>query len=168
MESKAISDIITSRDEAAFANLSEYEMSDCFIELMYNHFYSMEFEAMNHTQKTLFLCMVLEDHCQADGILSLTEEENLFFLMPEMKGALTEISAVKTAQALQEFIDYMPQQTFENHIIPEWDWFMDEKNSEVIESIDSKISNYPDGLLRVLYREYVLTVPGAVTELLQI
>lgn len=168
MEKNDVKKIIEEKDAATFSTLNSADMESCFIELLYSHFYNMEFEKLNNTQKTIFLCMTLEDHCQADGILSFTEEPELFFLLPQTKSALLDIQATNTAKALQRFLDFLPKETFEKHIIPEWSWFMDSKNETVIDDIDSEISNYPDGLLRELYRTFVLTNTDAVKELLQV
>lgn len=168
MDDALFNKIIETKNVAAFIDLNDNDMESCFIELFYQYFYEMGFQNLNSIQKTLFLCMVLEDHCQADGILSLTEEEELFFLLPQMVKALSDIEALNTANAVQRFIDFLPNGTFENHVIPEWGWFMADENYNVIEKIDSDICNYPDGLLRGLYRKFLLSKPGAVSDLLQI
>lgn len=168
MEDIAAKKIIETKDVNSFSRLNDEDMESCFIELLYQHFYKMPFQELNYVQRTLFLCMVLEDHCQADGILSVTEEDELFFLLPQTKKALLDIQAPNTAKALQEFMDFLPDGTFEKQIIPEWDWFMDKENRTVIERIDSEISDYPDGLMRGLYRKFVLSMPDFVSELLQI
>lgn len=168
MESQDVKRIIETGDAAAFRALNEEEMESCLIELLYQHFDRMDFQQLNPVQRTIFLCMVLEDHCQADGLLSLTDDENLFFLLPQIKSALLAIEAPATAEALQEFIDFLPAGTFENHCMPEWDWFMEPENSAVFEEIDSRISSYPDGLLRGLYRKFVLSADSAADELLRI
>lgn len=168
MESQDVKRIVETGDAAAFRTLNEEDMESCLIELLYRHFYWMDFQQMNSVQKTIFLCMVLEDHCQADGLLSLTDDENLFFLLPQMKSALLAIEAPATAAALQEFIDFLPEGTFANRCMPEWEWFIEPENSPVFEEIDSRISEYPDGLMRGLYRKFLLSAESAADELLRI
>lgn len=168
MESQDVKRIIETGDAAAFRALNEEDMESCLIELLYQHFYRMDFQQLNPVQKTIFLCMVLEDHCQADGLLSVTDDENLFFLLPQMKSALLAIQAPATAEALQEFIDFLPEGTFTNRCLPEWEWFMEPENSAVCKEIDDRISNYPDGLMRGLYRKFLLSAESAADELLRI
>lgn len=168
MDSELIRKIIRDQDTETFCSLNEDDMDSCFIELLYKHFYKMGFQKLNDIQKTLFLCMVLEDHCQADGVLSLTEENEIFFLLPEIHQALLDIQAPKTAAMLQKFIDFMPTGTFKNGIIPEWDWFMDDANAPVFKDIDSVISDYPDGLMRGLYRDFILSDKERAISLLEV
>lgn len=149
-------EIIKQRNAENLMSLNSEEMESVLIELLYGHLYKMPIESMNKNQLDLFLLMTLEDHCQADGLDSLTEDEALFFRMPETYSALLRINAPKTAAALKEFIDMMPDGTFVNHVIPDWkDWFMKEAICKKTGEVDSVISSYPDGLMRDLYAAYI-------------
>lgn len=156
MEKETIKRIISQKDANVMCGMDEYDMVSVLIELTYQHYYNMPVENLNEEQKTIFLCMALEDHVQADGILSLTEEDELFFLMPDMCKALLRLGAPQTAEALQEFLDLMPAGTFEHRVMPEWKWFFETKEREKrISQIDTFIGDYPDGVMRKIYHRYI-------------
>ena len=164
MEKELIQSIITQKDVTAMCGMGEYDMISVLIELTYQHFYNTPIEDLNEEQRAIFLCIALEDHIQADGLLSLTDEEELFFLMPDMRKALLRLGAPQTAEALQEFIDLMPAGTFENRVMPEWKWFFETKEREnKISQIDTFIGDYPDGVMRKMYRRYI-TADKAIAE----
>lgn len=148
--------IIEQKDNKHLMELSSEEMESVLITLLYDYLYKMPIESMNKNQLDLFLLMTLEDHCQADGLDSLSEDEELFFRMNDTYSALLRIHAPKTAKALKVFIDMLPDGTFANRVIPDWqEWFMNEEISERIQEVDSIISSYPDGLMRDLYAAYI-------------
>lgn len=60
------------------------------------------------------------------------------------------MGAFKTAGFLSEFISLVPVGT-----VPEWDWFFEAERKDVIARIDSGICNYPDGIMRDLYVDYI-------------
>ncbi len=155
MDNNVIENIIKSKDATTLCNLNYYDFSDVLIELVYKYYYNMPFDSMNEEIKLLYSCCVLEDCCQADDIRILSDDVNLFFNMHETCTYLRKINAPKTADALQKFIDLMPTGTFENKIVPEWKWFFEDERKDLINSINSTISNYPDGLMRDLYHKYV-------------
>lgn len=148
--------IIEQKDIEQLMNLSSEEMESVLIDLLYGYLYKMPIKSMNKNQLDLFLLMTLEDHCQADGLDSLSEDEELFFRVNETYSALLRIHAPKTAEALKKFIDMLPDETFTNRVIPDWkEWFMNEVIRERIQEVDSIISSYPDGLMRDLYAAYI-------------
>lgn len=149
-------EIIKKRDCNRLMGLDEKETESVLIKLLYDYLYKKPVETMNSNQRDLFLLMTLEDHCQADGLDSLSDDEELFFLMPDTYKALLRINAPKTAEALKEFIDMLPEGCLKEREIPDWEeWFMDEQNSEKIAEIDGIISSYPDGLMRTLYTSFI-------------
>lgn len=151
-----VTEIIEQNDYLRLMELNEDEMEDVLIDLLYNHLYKKPIESMNENQLDLFLLMTLEDHCQADGLDSLSEEEELFFRMEFTYNALLRINAPQTAAALKAFIDMLPEGAMANRVIPDWkDWFMNDANRNKIREIDSNISSYPDGLMRTLYAAYI-------------
>ncbi len=168
MELETINNIIKTKDALTLSNLNEYDMISFLIELVHNHYYDMPFESMNDEIKILFSCWTLENFCQADYILDITEEEALFFNMKETCNALRKINAPKTADELQKFIDIMPEGTFENRVIPAWEWFFEEERKNIIKSINSEISNYPDGLMRGLYHKYIISDINIAKKILDI
>lgn len=126
------------------------------IALQYRHLILVPFEKLNPTQQLFCLCMRLEDACQADSILSLTDEKADFLRLPRMYEAYLEMGAPKTARALRRMIGLMPEGTFEEGIVPEWKWFFaDPKREKQIKEIDSEIAGYPDGVMHELYKSYL-------------
>ena len=86
---------------------------------------------------------------------ALTEDENVFFSLYETYNALLSIGAAKTADELKRFIELMPENTFEERIMPEWDWFFaDSEREKLIKEIDSAASGYLDGLISDLLWSY--------------
>lgn len=169
MEKETIKRSISQKDAAVMCGMDEYDMTEMLIELTYQYYYNMPVEDLNEEQRTIFLCMALEDHVQADGLLSLTDEEELFFLMPDMCKALLRLGAPQTAKALQEFIDMMPAGTFENRVMPEWKWFFETKEREnKISQIDTLIGDYPDGVMRKIYRRYITAGKAIAEQLLDL
>lgn len=147
--------IIETKNIEQLKSLNEDEIMDVLIKLNYDYYCKIPFEALNHEQKVLFLCMSLEGACQADTILSL-HEEGIMLQMPEIYEALIEIGAPITASLVKEFINLLPPNTFEDMILPDWNWFYkDMEIEDKIRNIDSKISNYPDGSMQTIYYKYV-------------
>lgn len=135
-----------------------------FVSWVYDNAVKAGLSAMNHTQRVAYLSMRLDDVCQADGIRSLSEDEELFFNLGEVCMALDEIRAVKTARYLGEFIRLLPENTFSKKIIPEWEWFWAKERADAIDEIDTAISARPDGRITERLRTYLLA-ENRVTEL---
>lgn len=149
-----IEKIIQTKDAAQLRALDEMDLRRCLWRLD-EYYYDMPFDALNHEQRVLYLCIALEDACQADTILNL-EENGLMLRMPEVYDALMEIGALETASLVQAFINLLPENTFRDSKLPEWDWFFeDEERAEEIDNIDGEIADYPDGNMMYLYHRYV-------------
>ena len=152
---KMIENILETKNYEQMKSLDASDLMDCLINLNYDYFNKMPFETLNHEQKVVFLCMTLEDVCQADTILSL-EEDGLMLQMPQIHDALLEIGAFNTALFVKEFIDLLPENTFKELKLPEWSWFFEDvERKQKIENIDSEISNYPDGSMKIIYQKYI-------------
>lgn len=143
-------EIISNGDVKHLLALSNDEKQDFIMQLMYGPLSNMQLDEMDHAQRTLYLAMRLEDTCQADALPSLSDEEEIFLALPEMKSALEELGAVKTAELLKEFISLVPV-----GVVPEWDWFFADERKSIIGRLDSEISSYPDGLMSSLYVAYI-------------
>lgn len=143
-------DIIECQDVNGLLSLNDGEKEDFLFAVIYDYLAAMPLAEMNETQKTLFLASRLEDACQADSLLSLSEDEKVFLALPEMKCALEKIGSVKTARLLDEFISLVPES-----FVPEWEWFFEEERKDIIQKIDSGICNYPDGAMRDRYIEFI-------------
>ena len=103
--------IIRDHDAEALVALSDSEKEDFLIALMYDHLSDKPLAEMNEVQRTLFLASRLEDVCQADALPSLSEDEEIFLALPEIKKAYEKLGAVKTAELLGEFIGLVPAGT---------------------------------------------------------
>lgn len=148
MNNKLYEKIISERDVNTLLELDNDKKENFLIYLMYNRLCNIPFEEMNHSQRTLYLAMKLEDACQADSLTSLAEEKDVFLALSEMKSAFEELGAVKTADLLGELILIVPENT-----VPEWSWF--DENADLIERLDGDISDYPDGLMKNFYLKYI-------------
>lgn len=130
--------------------MSRSNKQDFLLTLTYDYLSKKPLSELNQVQKTLYLAMRLEDTCQADALPSLSEDEEIFLALPEIKLAYERLGALKTAKYLSEFIALIPKDT-----VPEWDWFFDDEREQIISRIDSAICNYPDGVMRELYITYI-------------
>lgn len=148
MNTDKINEIIRNKDIAAMLDDSLFE--DAFIQLLYQHFYEADFSRLNHTQRILVLCTKLEDYCQADSITEIFED-GMYGYISEMYQALLEIKAVFTAELFKEFMDITADLNISDGEIPDFD----EAVSDKIYEIDSKISDYPDGLFIDLFKAYL-------------
>lgn len=142
--------IILNRDAKGLLALDSSEKEDFILTLIYDHLTNLPIDEMNEAQKTLFLASRLEDTCQADALPSLSEDEEIFLSLQEIKRAYERLGAFKTAGLLDEFISLLPVGT-----VPEWDWFFEPEREDIIKRIDSGICNYPDGPMRELYIDYI-------------
>lgn len=104
-------------------------------------------DELNSVQKNLFLSMQIENAGQADSILTFLQEE-----FPKFKHdvlvALNEIGAFKSAEIIKKAIELLPADD---------SWFFDSSNEEsekIMAKLDSEFSDYPDGNMCDLYREY--------------
>lgn len=152
---KIVEQIIKNKDTELLLDSEESVIKLFLIDLVYNYYIYMDYDTLNHEQRVIMLCSRLEDCCQADGLLSVTEDEELVFRMKEIYDSLLEIGAVKTADFLKRFIELLPKDMFETKIIPEWKWFFEDEREKRITEIDRGISNYPDGAMFDLYKKYI-------------
>lgn len=153
---KKAAEIIGRRDLKALMTCDADMLENVFIILLYDHFINMNAQKMNPAQRTLYLCMRFVDICNSDGINAVTDDEELFFLLPEMQKALEDIGAEKTAGLLGAFIELLPEECFASHILPENDWYtIDREIEDRVCEIDEGIRSSPDGMIHLLYREYL-------------
>ncbi len=150
MDEKVFHDIISNHDTKRLLALNDSEKENFLLTLIYDYLSGKSLAEMNEVQKTLFLASRLEDACQADSLVSLSEDGEIFLALPEIKGAYEKLDAFKTAELLGEFISLVP-----GGVIPEWDWFFEPERKDIINRIDGGICDYPDGVMSHLYIEYI-------------
>lgn len=149
-------EIIGRRDLKALMTCDADMLENVFIILLYDHFINMDSGEMNPTQRTLYLCMRFNDLVRSDGLTAAADDEELFFLLPEMQKALEDIGAEKTAGLLGCFLELLPEESFAEHILPESDWYTsDSEIEDRVKEIEDGIIAVPDGMLHLLYREYL-------------
>lgn len=146
-------DIIRERDIDGLIALDRGGKEDFLFALIYDHLANMPLSEMNEAQKTLFLASRLEDTCQADALPSLSEDEELFLALSEIKRAYERLGADKTAALLEEFISLLP--AGKALTVPEWDWFFENERNDIIKRIDGEIGDYPDGAMTEKYIDYI-------------
>ncbi|ATA89899.1 hypothetical protein CAPN001_05790 [Capnocytophaga stomatis] len=102
---------------------------------------------LNSVQKKIFLCILLENFGQADGILGFLQEEYSEY-NDEVIEALREIGALKSAEIVTKAVKLLPA---------DGSWFFetsDEYSEKLMAELDSEFSYYPDGFMGDLYRKY--------------
>lgn len=150
MDDQKFRTIIENADSHAFAALSESDKEDFMLTLMYDFISLKKLSEMNEVQKTLYLAARLEDICQADGLPSLSEDEEIWKALPEIEEAYRRLGAVKTAEYIREFISLLPEGS-----VPEWEWFFESESAGTVKALDRKISDYPDGAMSSLYIKFL-------------
>ena len=103
---------------------------------------------LNHPQRVLALCMMLEDCGQTGMIFNFFEEFPSY--VQESINALKEIGALKSAELIKQAWELQPKGCDGN----EWRDGTSEKLWEKLEKIDRKFAGYPDGHLDPLYKQY--------------
>jgi hypothetical protein len=109
--------------------------------------YERDSNSLNEIQLNLFLCTHIENAGQADSILSFLQE---WFPQYSTKviNSLNAIGAKKSAEIIRQAVDILPK---------DGSWFFetaDESKQELMSKLDRDFSNYPDGKMTDLYREY--------------
>lgn len=150
MDEKDFQEIISKHDTKRLLALGDSEKENFLLVLIYDYLSEKPLAELNEVQRTLFLASRLEDVCQADSLPSLSEDEEIFLALPEIKTAYEKLGAVKTAELLGEFISIVPA-----GVVPEWEWFSAPERKDIINKIDGGICNYPDGAMSRYYVEYI-------------
>ena len=107
---------------------------------------------LNHTQKTLFLVLELENATQADALLSFFEDFAIYGR--EAVQALEEIGAAQCAAALNAVVDTLPNGIFPKGDKEFWESLMSGKNSDIWDKADSVLCHCIDERLFDLCRTY--------------
>lgn len=150
MDDQKFRTIIENADVAAFLALEEGDKEYLMLTLMYDFISLKKLSEMNEVQKTLYLAARLEDICQADGLPSLSEDEEIWKALPKIEEAYRRLGAVKTAEYIREFISLLPEGG-----VPEWEWFFESESAGTVKALDRKISDYPDGAMSSLYIKFL-------------
>lgn len=103
---------------------------------------------LNNYQKTLFLCIWLENFSISDGILTFINDVYSDY-NEDVVTALASIGAIKSSRIIKEAISLLPN---------DGEWFLknaDLNEREKMRNLDNEFCSYPDGKLNLLYREYV-------------
>ena len=104
-------------------------------------------DALTQEQRNLFLCMQLENFSQADGILGFLQEEFVGYEQEVVK-ALYAIGAKRSAEIIEEAIKLLPEDGESFFKVAS-----EEKEARMCK-LESELSNYPDGRMSALYRQY--------------
>lgn len=168
MDKNAIKSIIKNHDAKRLCELDEASFDDFMIIFTYEYLHKMKSDKLNALQKRILTCTNLEDACQADGILNLTEDKETFFALPETVNDLEFIGATQTADALRDFIALVPKESFEKNVLPKQAWFYDdETRKNEVSRIDDFIASYPDGKPVDLFRKLITSDEKKAEELLE-
>ena len=104
---------------------------------------------LNEYQKTLYLCIWLEDFSISDGILTFINDVYCDY-HNEIVLALRSIGAVKSSNIIRDAINILPA---------DGECFLKTSTQELREKmrkLDQEFCSYPDGKLCSLYRKYVV------------
>ena len=114
---------------------------------------NLDISSLNHTQRVLFLVLVLESVTQADALPNFFEEGFATYGCEAVQ-ALEEIGASQCAAALNAVVDTLPNGIYPKGDKEFWDSIMSGKNSDIWDKADSVLANYTDGRFSDLCRTY--------------
>lgn len=124
----------------------DYNFTNALIDLVYGRYAETGYENLNEVQRTLYLCCLIEDCCQADTLYTFIEEGMGKYLSDAVK-AYDRIGASKTSALLRQVISIIPQEVIDGECPS------DELLDEICET-GGLISDYPDGVMHGLYFSY--------------
>ena len=139
--------IVEAQDINALFKLNDNsDFSIALHEILVNR-YEKSTDNLNPIELNLFLAMHLENAGQADSILTFLQE---WFPQYSEKviHSLTEIGAIKSSKIIKQAVDILPK---------DGSWFFNSSNEteqNFMRKLDVAFSNYPDGNMRDLYRNY--------------
>lgn len=145
-QNKDVNQLYKLKNNSAFSNC----LRDILVSL-----YDENPDQLNKHQMNLLLCMHLENSAQSCGVLSCLQEWFPQHL-DKFVNALREIKAPVSANTIEKAIKLLPD---------DGSWFFksaDENKQELMSKLDSQFSDYPDGNMPNLYREYAETYKNKV------
>ncbi|MDE6519403.1 MAG: hypothetical protein K2K91_02940 [Ruminococcus sp.] len=138
MNQNKLNDLLNQNDD--------YDFINALIDLVYGRYAETEYENLNEVQRTLYLCCLIEDCCQADTLYTFIEEGMGKYLSDAVK-SYDRIGAPKTSALLKQIINITPQNVIDGESPT------DEILDKIIET-GSLISDYPDGVMHKIYFDY--------------
>lgn len=124
----------------------DYNFTHALIDLVYGRYAETGYENLNEVQRTLYLCCLIEDCCQADTLYTFIEE-GMGKYLSESAEAYEKINAPETALLIRKAVEIIPHEVI-NGAEPS-DELLDE-----ICGIGGLISDYPDGVMHKIYFDY--------------
>lgn len=124
----------------------DYDFIHALIDLVYGKYAKMEYESLNEVQRTLYLCCLIEDCCQADTLYTFIEDDMGKYLS-ESAEAYERIKAPQTASLIRKAVEIIPHEIIDGA----------EPSGELLDEIcgiGSLISDYPDGVMHKIYFDY--------------
>ncbi len=110
-------------------------------------------EPLNHPQRVLFLCMTLENCAQCDSLFNFFDE-GLSVYGLETAAALEELGAPQSAALLREVLALLPPEGYPVDDYAACRALCGGPFGQAVEQADSRLADYPDGLLSGLYFAY--------------
>ena len=142
-----IDEISQSKDGAKLFRLSDNSAFAIALHQILVKLYEENPNKLNEHQMNLFLSMHLENSGQSCGILGCLQEWFPQYIN-KFVFALREIKAPRSAEAIEKAINLLPR---------DGSLFFDSSNKtedELMSKFDKEFSNYPDGNMPSLYRNY--------------
>jgi len=153
-----IENIVQKKDIARLYALQNDDVFSIALHQILVSIYDADHSALNEPGINLFLAMHLENSGQSSSILSCLQEWFPQYLS-KFVPALEHIGAVQSAVVIAKAINMLPE---------DGSWFFrsadDQARSEMSE-LDSQFSNYLDGNMPKLYREYAENCKQDIIEL---
>ena len=110
-------------------------------------------DRLNHPQRVLFLCILLEDCTQCDSLYSFFDE-GFGSYGQETAEALDEIGASKSAAILRKVLSKLPEGGFPTEDRVACRALDDGAFGKVLDEANHMLCNYPDGPMCDLYFAY--------------
>ncbi|MBQ7782387.1 MAG: hypothetical protein IJ368_00295 [Oscillospiraceae bacterium] len=141
-----LEDIISKKDSNALMQLDDNELDDLIMKLYYECYSKTDISELNEAQLNIYLCSFLEDCTQADTAYTFIEEGMGRYIL-RAAAAYDAVGAPETAALVREMAELIPEAVLDG----------EEPDDELMDKLmefDEQISDYPDGIMSKLYREY--------------
>jgi len=106
-----------------------------------------------HTHRVLFLCILLEDCTQCDGLWNFFDDGYAAYA-PEAADALEELGAPKSAALLQDVLSKLPEKGYPAEDRAARQALTVGEFGQAVDRADSALCDYPDGPMSGLYYAY--------------
>lgn len=142
----SVEEIIANKNYAELSKLDDDSFDELLFKLIYEIYVELDISELNAVQKNIYLCSKIEDCTQADTFYTFIEDGFGKYLS-EAAQAYDAVGAPITASLIRKAVEMIPQEVIDGGEPSEELW-------DELSVLDGKITDYPDGVMGGLLREY--------------